>query len=223
VEGWSDPYGTWHHDAVIKVGAGVDVELMLEEGARVVERAAAEVLRTKEQSTVLTDAAAALRDTGQAPEARLPARRGRTDRQREVRVERPALGRARRRRHHPRALPDETQRDPPGPPGPAPAAQPALPPRRRPARPRFSKARRLYDRDDVVVVVANLEPDQTRDTWIPLTVPELGLDRHDHFVAHDLITGDDWNWSEHNFVRLRPATEPVHIVHLRPEGITSPR
>ena len=24
VEGWSDPYGTWHHDAVIKVGAQVD-------------------------------------------------------------------------------------------------------------------------------------------------------------------------------------------------------
>src|SRR5688500_13526297 len=24
VEGWSDPYGTWNHDAVIKIGAGVD-------------------------------------------------------------------------------------------------------------------------------------------------------------------------------------------------------
>src|SRR5512138_1578830 len=38
IEGWSDPYGTWHHDAVIKIPAGVDVELMLEEGARVLER-----------------------------------------------------------------------------------------------------------------------------------------------------------------------------------------
>ncbi|NLG21631.1 MAG: DUF3416 domain-containing protein, partial [Actinomycetales bacterium] len=27
VEGWSDPYATWHHDATIKVEAGVDVEL----------------------------------------------------------------------------------------------------------------------------------------------------------------------------------------------------
>jgi hypothetical protein len=41
-------------------------QLMLEEGARVIERAAADVLRTKEQSTVLTDAAAALRDAAQA-------------------------------------------------------------------------------------------------------------------------------------------------------------
>ena len=40
VEGWSDPYATWDHDATIKVAADVDTELMLEEGARVLERAA---------------------------------------------------------------------------------------------------------------------------------------------------------------------------------------
>ena len=34
VDSWSDPYATWRHDAAVKVGAGVDVELMLEEGAR---------------------------------------------------------------------------------------------------------------------------------------------------------------------------------------------
>ena len=87
----------------------------------------------------------------------------------------------------------------------------------------FSKLRRLYDRDDVILVVANLEPDHTRDTWIHLSMPELGLDWSDRFVAHDLITGEHWNWDEHNFVRLGPATEPVHIIHVRPEGITGPR
>ena len=30
VEGWSDPYGTWEHDATIKVEAGIDVELLRE-------------------------------------------------------------------------------------------------------------------------------------------------------------------------------------------------
>jgi len=39
VEGWSDPYGTWAHDATIKVEADIDAEMMLEEGARVLERA----------------------------------------------------------------------------------------------------------------------------------------------------------------------------------------
>ncbi|MDQ2797603.1 MAG: DUF3416 domain-containing protein, partial [Actinomycetota bacterium] len=33
VEGWSDPWATWLHDATIKVEAGIDAELMLQEGA----------------------------------------------------------------------------------------------------------------------------------------------------------------------------------------------
>lgn len=33
IEGWSDLYETWHHNASVKIAAGVDVELMLEEGA----------------------------------------------------------------------------------------------------------------------------------------------------------------------------------------------
>ena len=73
VEGWSDPYGTWHHDAVIKVGAGVDVKLMLEEGARVLERAVKEVERTPEQAAMLTSAVDALRDTSQSSNVRLAA------------------------------------------------------------------------------------------------------------------------------------------------------
>jgi starch synthase (maltosyl-transferring) len=79
----------------------------------------------------------------------------------------------------------------------------------------FSKARRIYDRDDVIVVVANLDPVYTRDTWIHLAMPELGLDWRDQFVAHDLVTGQYWNWSEHAFVRVGPDTEPVHIVSVQ--------
>ncbi|CAM2940031.1 alpha-1,4-glucan--maltose-1-phosphate maltosyltransferase [Actinomyces slackii] len=71
VEGWSDPYGTWAHDAGIKVPAGVDVELMLEEGARVLERAAAVPGRDENDASALTWAAGALRDAGQSPEERL--------------------------------------------------------------------------------------------------------------------------------------------------------
>jgi starch synthase (maltosyl-transferring) len=40
VEGWSDPVATWRHNAEIKVEAGIDVELMLTEGALLLERAA---------------------------------------------------------------------------------------------------------------------------------------------------------------------------------------
>ncbi|GAB2617976.1 maltotransferase domain-containing protein [Pseudactinotalea suaedae] len=77
VEGWSDPYGTWEHDATIKIHAGVDVELMLAEGALVLERAARtqEALGTltQAQRAVLLDAVTALRDFSRPAGARLAA------------------------------------------------------------------------------------------------------------------------------------------------------
>ena len=81
VDSWSDPYATWHHDATVKLGAGVDVELMLEEGARLMERAAAgdaEANPTQERPPasdieVLHDAARRLRDTTHSAQQRLSA------------------------------------------------------------------------------------------------------------------------------------------------------
>jgi starch synthase (maltosyl-transferring) len=72
VEAWSDPVATWHHDAAIKIEAGVDVELMLEEGARVLERAAA-ASRPAPGRRALLDAVTALRDTSRPVPARLAA------------------------------------------------------------------------------------------------------------------------------------------------------
>jgi starch synthase (maltosyl-transferring) len=40
VEAWADPIASWHHDAAIKIPAGQDVELMLTQGALLLERAA---------------------------------------------------------------------------------------------------------------------------------------------------------------------------------------
>ena len=64
VEGWSDPLGTWWHDAPLKVEAGVDVELMLEEGARLYERAAKAMPKavSKAARSAITTVATALRD-----------------------------------------------------------------------------------------------------------------------------------------------------------------
>ncbi len=73
VEGWSDPYGTWEHDAAIKVGAGVDVDLMLTEGALLLERAAEVSGRSDAGRQVLTDAVARLRDDSLDPAERLAA------------------------------------------------------------------------------------------------------------------------------------------------------
>ncbi|MHB1064530.1 MAG: alpha-1,4-glucan--maltose-1-phosphate maltosyltransferase [Georgenia sp.] len=72
VEGWSDPFATWRHDATVKIEAGVDVELMLAEGALVLGRAATRELPPT-AATVLTDAVHALRDPRRPALARLAA------------------------------------------------------------------------------------------------------------------------------------------------------
>ena len=79
----------------------------------------------------------------------------------------------------------------------------------------FSKRRHVDGRDDIILVVANLDPHATRETSVHLDMPALGLGHGDTFVAHDLITGASWHWGEHNFVRLGPDGEPVHIIHIR--------
>ncbi len=73
VEGWSDPYGTWAHDAAIKIDAGVDVDLMLAEGAQLFDRIAAVPGRTPADAATITDAHHALKDPGRPAAARLAA------------------------------------------------------------------------------------------------------------------------------------------------------
>jgi len=72
VESWGDPYATWLHDAPIKVGADVDTELMLLEGALLFERALAELPASAEaQRQLLEDVATTLRRTDLNPVSRL--------------------------------------------------------------------------------------------------------------------------------------------------------
>uniref|UniRef100_UPI00124B8FC3 maltotransferase domain-containing protein n=1 Tax=Streptomyces albicerus TaxID=2569859 RepID=UPI00124B8FC3 len=72
VEAWSDPVTTWRRTARIKIPAGIDVGLVLEEGAELYERAASGVPHKTGRTAVLT-AAHALRDESRPPIARLAA------------------------------------------------------------------------------------------------------------------------------------------------------
>ncbi|MEU1409904.1 maltotransferase domain-containing protein, partial [Streptomyces sp. NPDC005728] len=71
VEAWSDPVATWRHHAQIKIPAGLDTGLVLEEGAQLYERAAAGV--PEKERDVVREAAAALRDEGRPAAWRLSA------------------------------------------------------------------------------------------------------------------------------------------------------
>ncbi|KRE38660.1 alpha-1,4-glucan--maltose-1-phosphate maltosyltransferase [Janibacter sp. Soil728] len=62
VEGWSDPWATWVHDASIKIPADIDASLMRAEGAIVLDRAAADADRDEGGRSALRSAAAVLRD-----------------------------------------------------------------------------------------------------------------------------------------------------------------
>ncbi|MEU5024399.1 alpha-1,4-glucan--maltose-1-phosphate maltosyltransferase [Streptomyces milbemycinicus] len=53
VEAWSDPIGTWRHHATVKIPAGIDTDLVLEEGARLHERAATGVPKNDGREAVL--------------------------------------------------------------------------------------------------------------------------------------------------------------------------
>ena len=69
IEAWGDPLGTWLHDAEIKIPLGQDVDLVCEEGARLLERAAADA--PKASRAGILKAVAALRDSDRSPEDRL--------------------------------------------------------------------------------------------------------------------------------------------------------
>ncbi|HEV7207756.1 MAG TPA: alpha-1,4-glucan--maltose-1-phosphate maltosyltransferase [Mycobacteriales bacterium] len=60
VEGWADPIASWRHGLEAKVAAGQDVELELEEGARLLERALPGI--PKDRSVAVKDAIGRLRD-----------------------------------------------------------------------------------------------------------------------------------------------------------------
>jgi starch synthase (maltosyl-transferring) len=68
---------------------------------------------------------------------------------------------------------------------------------------------------DLVIVVINLDPHSIRETMVHLDLPALGLDWHDSLAVHDELTGQDWHWGEHNYVRLDPYTEPAHLLTVR--------
>jgi starch synthase (maltosyl-transferring) len=68
---------------------------------------------------------------------------------------------------------------------------------------------------DIEIVVANLDPHGARETVVHLDMPELGFDWHETFMVEDEITGSQWRWGEHNYVRLDPSTEPVHVLAVR--------
>ena len=66
---------------------------------------------------------------------------------------------------------------------------------------------------DTILVTCSMDPHNVREGWVHLRMPELGLGWDDGFVVTDLLSGANFQWGEHNFVRLTPYA-PSHIFHV---------
>ena len=70
--------------------------------------------------------------------------------------------------------------------------------------------------DNVIVVVANLDPYQVRGGRVRLELEALGIRAGAQYQMHELITGARYLWSgSDNSVRLDPAISPVQIFRVR--------
>jgi len=65
---------------------------------------------------------------------------------------------------------------------------------------------------NTIIVVANTDPHAVRETTVHLNLASLGLAGADQFKVTDLITGANYLWGEHNYVRLDSFVEPAHVL-----------
>ncbi|HUQ63718.1 MAG TPA: maltotransferase domain-containing protein [Acidimicrobiales bacterium] len=73
------------------------------------------------------------------------------------------------------------------------------------------------DRSDVMLMVVNLNPTEVQEDTLGLDLGFLGLSAGAPYKAHDELTGTTFTWRGANpYVRLDPAKQPGHVLHLRP-------
>ena len=72
------------------------------------------------------------------------------------------------------------------------------------------------DGSSQVLVVVNLDPHHMRSGFVDLPLDELGLDEHQPFQVHDLLTDERYLWQgPRNYVELRPETCQANIFAIR--------
>ena len=78
----------------------------------------------------------------------------------------------------------------------------------------YSKA--TDNRANVLLMVVNLDPNYTQAGWTGLDLEVLGVDPHQPFQVHDLLTGAHYIWTgPRNYVELNPHRMPAHVFRIR--------
>ena len=65
---------------------------------------------------------------------------------------------------------------------------------------------------NTILVVINTDPHSVRETMIHLNLSALGASGT--FKVEDLVSGEKFEWAEHNFVRLDAFNSPAHILRV---------
>jgi starch synthase (maltosyl-transferring) len=69
-------------------------------------------------------------------------------------------------------------------------------------------------KSDTILVVVNVDPHAVRETMVRLDLEKLGLAANSKFEVQDLITGETYQWSADNYVRLDAFHQPAHIFKI---------
>jgi starch synthase (maltosyl-transferring) len=71
------------------------------------------------------------------------------------------------------------------------------------------------DKDDVILVVVNLDAINVQSGWTNLDLSAFGFTEDIDFECQDLLQNHSYQWSgRRNFVRLDPSIFPAHIFHV---------
>ncbi len=79
-------------------------------------------------------------------------------------------------------------------------------------------SKRDADTGNTVLVVCSLDSRNPQWTNTSLDMPALGFDWHERMTVRDQLTGVEYEWGQHNPVRLDPYGEPAHVFIVSPIG-----
>ncbi|MFK5924192.1 MAG: DUF3416 domain-containing protein [Verrucomicrobiota bacterium] len=71
------------------------------------------------------------------------------------------------------------------------------------------------DFEQAVIVVINLDPENTQDSMLHLPLEKLDLSANSSFQVNDLMFDETYQWQgSSNFVSLSPRSKPLHILKI---------
>jgi starch synthase (maltosyl-transferring) len=71
-------------------------------------------------------------------------------------------------------------------------------------------------RDNIVLVVLNLDPHRTQNSFIYVPMEQFGLIEGEEYEVHDLLSDARYTWmGRRNYVELDPEIQPAHIFRVR--------